>query len=608
MANHIGDLTGRVLGNCTLMRQLGQGGMGAVYLAQQIRPTRNVAVKVLLPDLAMNSQMYTEFLERFRREADVIARLEHVNIMPIYEYGEQENIPYLVMPFLSGGSLRDVLAQQGPLSLSTALSYIEQACSALDYAHAHGVIHRDLKPANFLLHADGRLILADFGIARMIANNTTDGATLTSAGTVLGTPEYMAPEMVSGDHVDYRADIYELGVVLFQMLTGYVPFTGSSAFAIAAMHLRDNLPLMQSVNPAIPSRVDMVVQKATAKRREDRFSSGKEMALAFRQACALPTSLLDSAEPAPVPPYSPAPLVLSTPEAAYLSQAHSTSTMQHAQIPPSHQPLPATALPRGTAYPTLPPPKKSTPWGLFIGLFISILIIGGGIIVGVVLTSPPKKDSTITQGQTVPSPTSTSPAAPNPAVALATGTPSYTINNPACEKKKTLWVPFKASFRCVEDTTIITNSGNLGQLGGLLISRNSDHGNLTDATISAQLKLDNRSTAEYGLAFRTIERGGYAFLLHPNGRWGVYVYETNGVLRSLATGQYQMDDPHQLVTLAVAMNGAQFSLYANNSFLGNASDSTYASGTSGILVAHTGIITASQFSLFTTGKAETPNN
>src|SRR5258706_8621668 len=182
------DFIGKTLGTCTLVKLLGQGGMGVVYLAQQSRPVRYVAVKVLLPSVSPESRAYNEFLVRFRREADVIAKLEHVNIMPIYEYGEQDGLAYLVMPYLSGGSLRDVLAQRGALSLRETMTYLDQAASALDYAHAHGIIHRDLKPANFLLHADGRLVLADFGIARMMQDGNPDASTLTGTGMLVGTP------------------------------------------------------------------------------------------------------------------------------------------------------------------------------------------------------------------------------------------------------------------------------------------------------------------------------------------------------------------------------------------------------------------------------------
>ena len=256
--------------------------MGAVYLAQQARPARNVAVKVLLPNVSMNSKEYEAFLVRFRREADVIARLEHINIVPIYEYGEQEGLAYLVMPYLSGGSLRDLLAHRGSISLSETATYLDQASSALAYAHAHGVIHRDIKPNNLLIHNDGRLVLADFGIARIMQDTgKTIDSTLTSPSIFIGTPNYMAPEMVQGGPIDHRVDIYELGIVLFHMLSGRVPFTGDNPLALAVKHLQEPLPRLHDTNPSIPSAVDTVIQKATAKRPEDRYMSALDLASDF---------------------------------------------------------------------------------------------------------------------------------------------------------------------------------------------------------------------------------------------------------------------------------------------------------------------------------------
>ncbi|TMD39634.1 MAG: serine/threonine protein kinase, partial [Chloroflexi bacterium] len=215
MSNNFDNLNGKTLGTCILENLIGQGGMGAVYLARQIRPSRHVAVKVLLSNVTTNSSLYKEFLVRFRHEADVVARLEQINIMAIYEYGEQDGIAYLVMPYFPGGSLRDLLARNSALSLQEAATFIDQAAAALDFAHAHGVIHRDLKPGNFLLSSDGRLVLADFGIARMLwDSDSTFRAALTGTGAFLGTPEYMAPEMLNGEPIDHRADIYALGIVL----------------------------------------------------------------------------------------------------------------------------------------------------------------------------------------------------------------------------------------------------------------------------------------------------------------------------------------------------------------------------------------------------------
>ncbi len=278
-------LVGITLGTCILERLVGSGGMGMVYLAQQTRPTREVAVKILQSSMRVSEEEHQQFLARFRREADVVARLDHVNILPIYEYGEQDELAYLVMPYLAGGSLRDMLKQRNPLSPQEALKFTEQVAAALDYAHEHKIVHRDVKPANMLFHADGRLVLVDFGIAHILQDtgNSTDTAR-TGSELFLGSVDYMAPEMIRGRYVDHRADIYELGVVLFQMLTGCVPFEASSPFLVAAKHLQEPPPSLDEINPTISPTVDAVVQKALAKSPEDRYMSAGELAQELRDA------------------------------------------------------------------------------------------------------------------------------------------------------------------------------------------------------------------------------------------------------------------------------------------------------------------------------------
>src|SRR6266567_5740311 len=157
-------LIGTVLGTCTLQKIIGQGGMGAVFLAQQSRPRRQVAVKVLLPATSLKPHQRTAFLERFRRETDAAASLEHPHILPVHEYGERDGLAYLVVPYISGGTLRDVMEQEVPLPLPKVLNYLEQMAAALDFAHERGVIHRDIKPANILMTSEGRLLLTDFGL------------------------------------------------------------------------------------------------------------------------------------------------------------------------------------------------------------------------------------------------------------------------------------------------------------------------------------------------------------------------------------------------------------------------------------------------------------
>src|SRR3981081_1560367 len=187
-------LIGMVLGTCTLQKLIGQGAMGAVYLAQQSRPRRQVAVKVLLPVLPLAPNQRAAFLERFRRETDVVASLEHPNIMPVHEYGEREGLAYLVMPYVDGGTLRDELEHKGQLPLEKVMFYLEQMAAALELAHESGVIHRDIKPAHILLRREGRLLLADFGLVKIIAEGHNANMRLTGVGMPLGTPDYMAPE------------------------------------------------------------------------------------------------------------------------------------------------------------------------------------------------------------------------------------------------------------------------------------------------------------------------------------------------------------------------------------------------------------------------------
>jgi serine/threonine protein kinase len=299
------ELSGRVLGTCTLQHLLGRGGMGVVYLARQSRPRRTVAVKVLLPAMHTDSGARTEFLARFRREADAIAALDHINIMPIYEYGEQGEMAYLVMPFVTGGTLRTLLEQKKILSLTEVLPIVKQAAAALDTAHAQGIVHRDLKPGNILFHGDGRVLLADFGLAKVVRGSNDSGSsdsltTLTSVGTIIGTPEYLSPEQSTGQPIGPHTDIYALGIVLYQMLGGRVPFTGSSPVSIALKHTMEKPPSLLRLNPALSPAIEAVVMKALAKLPEERFKSAGELAQAFYDATQDTPPTLNQIQVAPV--------------------------------------------------------------------------------------------------------------------------------------------------------------------------------------------------------------------------------------------------------------------------------------------------------------------
>jgi serine/threonine protein kinase len=277
-------LIGTALGTCTLQQLIGQGGMGAVYLAQQSRPRRQVAVKVLMPMTPLAPNQLVAFLERFRRETDAAASLEHPNIVPVHEYGEQDGLAYLVMPYISGGTLRDEMEREGQLPLSKAVNYLEQLASALDFAHERGVIHRDIKPANILLTPTGRLLLTDFGLVKVVSDGQTPQIRLTGAGAPVGTPDYMAPEQVIGEGVDGRADQYSLGVILYQMLTGTTPFQGETPMQIAARHLQSPPPSPRSYRPDLPPAAEQVILRVLAKSPANRYPSALDFAAAFRLA------------------------------------------------------------------------------------------------------------------------------------------------------------------------------------------------------------------------------------------------------------------------------------------------------------------------------------
>lgn len=269
------SLLGATINGYQFLDEIGQGGMATVYRAHQLSMHRDVAIKMLPQDLLHQGNS----LERFQQEASIVARLEHRAIVPVHEYGEHQGMPYLVMRYMDGGSVDDLLID-GPIPPENALAILEQIAPALDYAHREGVLHRDLKPSNILLDTNGDAYITDFGIARIVGSASKQ---LTTSG-IVGTPAYMSPEQAQGKELDWRSDLYALGVVIFEMLTGRRPFEADTPYNVAVKHVTELPPSPCKINPLLPVTVERVVLKALEKACDRRYTSACEMAAALRQA------------------------------------------------------------------------------------------------------------------------------------------------------------------------------------------------------------------------------------------------------------------------------------------------------------------------------------
>jgi serine/threonine-protein kinase len=376
-------LIGKSFGPFRILEQIGRGGMAVVYKGFQQSLNRYVAVKVLRAELAQDPTI----VARFREEALAVANLNHPNILYIYDAGVGHGVYYIVQDYVEGGSLRDLI-NQGPLSTQHAVSIAMQVAEALDHAHQAGVVHRDVKPANILLTRDGRPLISDFGIAKVVRSSQK----LTRTGTSIGTPEYMAPEQALGQAVDGRTDLYALGIVLYEMLTGQVPFHGDTPLATLYQHVNRTPTSLRDLRATLPGWLEDVVHKALAKRPEHRYQRGRALAEDLRQRAALQPS-----------------------------RAADDSTRDEPRAEPRRRP-PDAARPR----------RRWRVWllaGMIPVLFGALVAAGIYLLSGRALPSPTPVPPAVVQAATqTPAPTRTSPATamptpmPAPTQALATPT------------------------------------------------------------------------------------------------------------------------------------------------------------------------------------------
>ena len=363
------ELIGKSFGGCHILDLIGIGGMATVYRAHQVSMNRMVAVKIM-PRHFLNDDTY---MLRFEREVHIAAQLEHRGIVPVHDYGEFEGQPYIVMRYMGGGSV-DQLLDDGALPLDHTLRIVEQIAGALDFAHSKGVLHRDLKPSNVMLDEGGDAYLTDFGIARLMGDVS---AGITTQG-VVGTPSYMSPEQAQGALLDGRSDLYSLGVMVFEMVTGRRPFESDTPYGVAIKHVNDPPPMPRAFNPDLPAGVEQAILIALHKRPDGRYPDATHFAEALKRAArAIPA--VNDTEPSfkrpDPPPYARAtPLATGTPyPPPPLAPTPTPTPMEFNSVTPAY-PMRAVK------------PKRGGIAGMILSAGVGILI-GCGLLTGLVIVA-----------------------------------------------------------------------------------------------------------------------------------------------------------------------------------------------------------------------------
>lgn len=566
------DYIGRILSGYRLVALLGAGGAGAVFLGERLdNPTIQRAIKVLLPNNELGLTELSSFQARFLREAQAVSQLHHAHILPILSYHAEVNGPsYMELPLMPSGTLAGRIAA-GPLALDDVAAYLRQIASALDYAHHQGVIHRDVKAANVLLDRDGNACLADFGIARIFERGSQplDMAPitpLTQAGQIIGTTAYMAPEQFTGGPLTPQLDIYALGVLGWQMVTGTLPFTGTDSLQVALQHLNNPPPSARALRPELPEPAEAALRKALAKRPEDRFESAGTFAAAFSDG-------LDG-------DWHPS---LNTP--AGNSHTRDT-TLAGAAITPDVESGLETGFPDGrTNLATLKlpghHPRQRIGRAVAIVLALLVIVLGGAAVAARLLPSGPA----LATRTTPPAATSTANAFQ---AMVAVGSALYATNTPGqCDSNGAGWftnTEGKQQQCGGNETTLI--GANCPCPLALVKLRQMPNGTFPDSYVmQARMQSIGASRTDYfGFKFReqaatpdATTFGGYGFLVNADGQWQFNRYDPSGHRNIIDSGELPTTLLGQHV-YDLTVDGATYTFAVDGHTIATEYGSTYSGG------------------------------
>ena len=589
------DYIGRVLSGYRLVALLGAGGAGAVFLAERVDdPSIQRAIKILLPDDDLPAPELSSFQTRFLREAQAVSQLHHAHILPILSYHAEANgLSYMELPLMSGGTLAGKMAA-GPLPLEDVASYLRQIASALDYAHGQGVIHRDVKGANVLLDRDGTPLLADFGIARIFERgasqplDTTSSRALTRTGQVIGTPACMAPEQLTGGAITPQLDIYALGVLAWQMVTGALPFTASDPLQLALQHLNNPPPSARRLRPELPEPAEAALRRALAKRPADRFANAGTFAAAFEDglsgawhpALALPSApnhALDTT-------LSDAASALEGLEASNGAYADPRTRVATRKLPESRQGFQAETATAGDGT------KGRFIRAMRTAILVLALVV---IVIGGILSVPrllPALSGLIAPAAPAATalPTS-SPRANAFRPLVAAGKMLYSTSAPGqCDTQGAEWFTNVEGQQqhCLSGGTVLTGANCACPLALAKLESLPNGAFPQNYIIQAQIQSIGISRTDYfGFKFReqaatpeAVTFGGYGFLVDANGQWEFNTYDpVDGHKTTPQHGELPttLDQPH---TYDLIVNGSVFSLAIDGKVVATARDSTYSGG------------------------------